>query len=78
MTALKIALGSYGFLDSLERHLEGVYIGEKLISQLLSTLFEFSNLEHTDRIDFHMAHMELNLLCNGLYFDHNFFIRTPI
>jgi hypothetical protein len=41
-------------------------------------LFEFLNLEHTGRMDFYTARMELNLLRNSLYFDHNFFIETPI
>jgi hypothetical protein len=31
-----------------KRHMKKIYIGEKLISQLLSILFEFSNMEHSD------------------------------
>jgi hypothetical protein len=31
-----------------KRHMKEFYIGEKLISQLLSILFEFSNMEHSD------------------------------
>jgi hypothetical protein len=65
-------------LNGLKRHLEGVYIEEKSVSQLLLILFEFLDLKHTDYMEIHTAPMDLNLLRSGLYFDHNFFIRTPI
>jgi hypothetical protein len=57
-----------------ERHMEESYIGEKLISQLLPTLFEFRGMENIGRMDFLTAHIEMDLLRNRLYFDHTFFI----
>jgi hypothetical protein len=54
--------------------MEESYIGEKLISQLLPTLFEFRGMDHICRMDFLTAHIEMDLLRNGLYFDHTFFI----